>query len=655
SSQGLAPYASVRFEYEDRPDKQLTFVGGSEFRLLKRMKRIRMYYGNSPVRSYHMTYANNAAAQFSRITKIQECGSDGNCFQPIHFNWGGQNESGNFAIQNSFFPPNNYAVDANDYNFLPGDFDGDGKDDLIHFANRRYAHVWLSNGDGTYNVQGAFPNNGYGLDANDYLFYPGDFNGDGLTDLIHFVNSHNAHVWISNGDGTFQILPAFNLPNYGMNGNNYNYQTGDFNGDGRTDLIHLAGNRTAVVWLSNGNGTFTLGPGFPNTNYGVNANNYNFLSGDFNGDGMTDMVHIVNDDYLHVWESKGDGTFTIQNAFPNNGYSLNDNDYNFRVGDYNGDGKTDLLHLASNSRAYTWTSKGDGTFAIQLAIPQGSYNINSNNYNYVQGDFNGDGLTDLAHLANKRFLRLWYATGNGTFNIAGGFPNSGYGLDSNNYGFLAGDHTGDGKTDLMHFVSRQYMVVWTSPSTFEQLKVNKITNGNKINEFDYFPLTNDIVYTKSTQYTYPKMNYRGPKCVVGDMRVSDGLGGMNAHAYRYVGGKFDLQGRGFRGFDRQIHFDFTRNYKTTTVYDRDFKCITSRVRSQEVRLISNNKRINRIDNQIQIVPKFGGRVHFSHFKLSTVREFELNNQLIQRKQEQYAYDHYGNMTLKETKYFNSAN
>ncbi len=652
---GLAPYASVRFEYENRPDQQLTYTGGSEFRMLLRLRKIRAYYGNTQVRSYHMTYASAGAAQFSRVTKIQECGSDGKCFKPITFNWGGQNESGNFNIRNPYFPPNNYGVGANDYNYIPGDFDGDGKEDLIHLVNNSSAHVWLSNGDGTYRGQISLPANFYGVGANDYSYLPGDFYGDGMTDLVHFVNNDYTHVWLSNGDCTFQIMPGFNIPGYNMNGNDYNYQTGDFNGDGRTDLIHLAGNRTAVVWLSNGNGTFTLGPGFPNTQYRVDANDYAFLPGENTGEGKTELVQLVNKEYLHVWASPDADTNVNLKAFDNNGYSLNDNNYNFRVGDYNGDGKADLLHLASNSRAYTWTSKGDGTFNIRPAIPQGSYGISANDYNYIQGDFNGDGLTDLAHLANRRFLHLWYATGNGTFNIASAFPNAGYRLDANSYAFLAGDHTGNGKTDLIHFVNNDYIHVWTSPDTYEQLKVNHIVNGNQNVEFDYFPLTNDIVYTKTNRYSFPKQNYMSTRCVVGDMRISDGLGGMNVHSYRYSGGKLDLQGRGFRGFDTHTHFDFTRNYRTTTVFERDFKCITARVKSQEVRLISNNKRINRIDNVIQIVPLFGGRVHFSYFKKATVKEFELNNQLIQRKEETSAYDQYGNMTLKETKYFNNAN
>jgi hypothetical protein len=79
----------------------------------------------------------------------------------------------------------------------------------------------------------------------------------------------------------------------------------------------------------------------------VSNNNFNYRTGDFNGDGKTDLIHLVDsgNGYVHVWLSKGDGTFDVKSAFtPSSGYSVSNNNFNYRTGDFNGDGKTDLIH-----------------------------------------------------------------------------------------------------------------------------------------------------------------------------------------------------------------------------------------------------------------------------------------------------------------------
>ena len=111
-----------------------------------------------------------------------------------------------------------------------------------------------------------------------------------------------------------------------MNNNNFNYKTGDFNGDGKTDLIHFIdpGNGYVNVWNSNGDGTFDVKQSFtPSRSYGVNNNNFNYKVGDFDGDGKTDLIHFIDpgNGYVDVWNSSGDSKTTIEteaNAAINN-------------------------------------------------------------------------------------------------------------------------------------------------------------------------------------------------------------------------------------------------------------------------------------------------------------------------------------------------
>ncbi len=124
---------------------------------------------------------------------------------------------------------------------------------------------------------------------------------------------------MSKGDGTFDVKAPFTpSPTYDVSNNNFNFKLGDFDGDGKTDLINFINNGTKgfiTIWNSNGDGTFNVTPDFtPNPSYDVSNNNFNFKLGDFNGDGKTDLTHLVNsgNGYVHVWTSNGDGEATIK-------------------------------------------------------------------------------------------------------------------------------------------------------------------------------------------------------------------------------------------------------------------------------------------------------------------------------------------------------
>jgi hypothetical protein len=120
----------------------------------------------------------------------------------------------------------------------------------------------------------------------------GDFNGDGILDLaVANLASNSSHpatvtVLLGNGNGTFtptaQTLATGNLP--------YSVAIGDFNGDGIPDLVTAnAGSNTATVFLGNGDGTFTAGP-----TPALGTDPLFAAVGDFNGDGLSDIAGADN-------------------------------------------------------------------------------------------------------------------------------------------------------------------------------------------------------------------------------------------------------------------------------------------------------------------------------------------------------------------------
>jgi hypothetical protein len=339
--------------------------------------------------------------------------------------------------------------------WLTGDFNGDGKTDIFHAVqNTDYANIWFSNGDGTFNVHSFSPWPGYAIPNGVWL--AGDFNGDGKTDILHAVaNTDYANVWLSNGNGTFTVRSfspwsGYEIPN-GV------WLAGDFNGDGKTDILHAVANTDyANVWLSNGDGTFTVRSFSPWAGYAIP--NGLWLVGDFNGDGKADVLHAVQDtDYANVWLSRGDGTFSVRSFSPWSGYAIPNGLW--LTGDFNGDGKTDIFHAVQDTDyANIWLSNGDGTFNVQSFSPWAGYAIP--NGVWLTGDFDGDGKTDVLHaVQDTDYANLWLSNGDATFNVTSFSPWSGYAIPNGLW--LAGDITGDHKTDVVHAVaSADYVHPW---------------------------------------------------------------------------------------------------------------------------------------------------------------------------------------------------
>src|SRR5262249_43115344 len=138
--------------------------------------------------------------------------------------------------------------------------------------------------------------------------------------------------------------------------------TGDFNGDGKTDLAVLqnfaqfGGVSKFAVLLGRGDGTFTP-PTLTPTAFSQGA--FPIRSGDFNGDGKADVVVFSNNaPQGQLFLGNGDGTFRGGTLF-----SSGENVFDARPVDLNGDGKTDLVTSGTNSgRVFVVMGNGNGTF-----------------------------------------------------------------------------------------------------------------------------------------------------------------------------------------------------------------------------------------------------------------------------------------------------
>ena len=371
-----------------------------------------------------------------------------------------------------------------DYKTLTGDVNGDGLTDLIwnitnSSANSMY--VSLSNGDGTFNllpnVQ-TWPIAGWSA----FKTLTGDLNGDGRTDLIWNATTASAnatYVGLSNGDGTFNLLP--NAQTWPISGwSAFKTLTGDLNGDGRTDLIWNATTASAnatYIGLSKGDGTFNLLPNaqtWPISGWSA----FKTLTGDLNGDGRTDLIWNANTasaNATYVGLSNGDGTFNLlpnAQTWPISGWSA----FKTLTGDLNGDGRTDLIWNAttvSGNTSYIGLSNGDGTLNL-LPNFQTWPIAGWSTFNTFTGDFNGDGLTDLLWNVLSNTANTFYvglSNGDGTLKLITQFQT--WGIPGwVGYQTLTGELNGDGMLDLIwNKVNAAGNTIYTGLADFELICV----------------------------------------------------------------------------------------------------------------------------------------------------------------------------------------
>jgi sugar lactone lactonase YvrE len=291
---------------------------------------------------------------------------------------------------------------------IVGDFNGDGKLDLAFFNfsySSKYGNTvetvttYLGNGDGTFNISASnlVFSQGFEVGVGEFgSIVTADFNGDGKLDIA-IVGKNNSFggvaILLGNGDGTFQPASSTLLANqyFAL------IASGDFNGDGIQDLVATKYGEeipTATIFLGNGDGTFTAQttPLTVDSKSGGNVNS--FVVGDFNGDGVLDLA-FLNSYGVHIFLGKGDGTFNQASDSP---ISVPNALYSLTAGDFSHDGKLDMVGINSlDDLIVLLEGAGDGTFTVTPTTPAVSQAA-SYSFALVAADFNGDGVPDLALL-----------------------------------------------------------------------------------------------------------------------------------------------------------------------------------------------------------------------------------------------------------------
>jgi hypothetical protein len=287
--------------------------------------------------------------------------------------------------------------------------------------------------------------------------FTGDYNGDGKTDTMFYYGG-DGNWWMAPSDGTsFTWHLAGNVTSLGnfVDGK-HQFYGGDYNGDGKSDML-VYGSNDGNWRLGTSDGTNLTWSTVSNTgNFGnLMDGGHRIFTGDFTGDGKSDVLFYYSGDG-HWWLGTSSGTaLTWTLAAGTTFGNLLDGTHAIYTGDYNGDGKLDLL-VYNNSDGTFWFGISSGTAITwtQAAATSGYGNLLGQGHRILTGDFNGDGKSDVLFYYNGD-SSWWMGVSNGTaltWHQAGNSAAAGNLVDWS-YRMFSGDYDGDGKSDVAYYNS----------------------------------------------------------------------------------------------------------------------------------------------------------------------------------------------------------
>jgi uncharacterized repeat protein (TIGR03803 family) len=269
---------------------------------------------------------------------------------------------------------------------------------ILFWSTHGQAAIWGM--DGTNVIAGGVVNPNPGPSW--YTVGTGDFNGDGLPDLLWQNANGQAAIWEMNGNTRIGGGPAGANPGPSWHA----IGTGDFNDDGHSDILWQNANGQVAIWEMNGNTRIGGGPAGANPGPSWHA----IGTGDFNDDGHSDILWQNDDGQAAIWEMNGNKRIGGGPVSPNPGPSWRA----IGTGDFNDDGHSDILWQNNNGQGAIWEMNGSSRIGGGAVTP----NPGASWFAVGIGDFNGDGHSDILWQNTSWQVSIWEM--NGTSRIGGG-------------------------------------------------------------------------------------------------------------------------------------------------------------------------------------------------------------------------------------------
>ncbi len=428
-NEGQAPKQYVKFIYKVRGESYVSKAPGFIMKMNRLLDSIEVGWNGNKLWQYDMVYETSENSGRQLLKAVE---STRNTTKPEFFY---QPAAHLFVWQMVNNPDHNDSlVNHDSIKYFEGDFNGDGISDMVFF-NTETGDWKAAEGrrDGGYNFK-TYGNKFRGYDRSSRIQFfkgnvTGDYNGDGRSDIAFYLPGIK-EFWVAEHNGRtfeFKKYGGLNLP--GIDIMKCEWFTGDFDGNGLSDAVLFNEPTGEWILMRNMGGYFDFikfsshfrnlfrGDYSPDGNmdssttsdrsdYGKARGKVQFLSGDFNGDGRTDIaIYDSRDGKWWVAENyripsgpplvkKGGDEFRLEwklyKVFNAPEQALFGHDR--FSGDFNGDGFSDFLLFDRSKGEWIIGETGDGTvfFKMYSRIPE-----NLDVTRWFQGDFNGDGRTDI--------------------------------------------------------------------------------------------------------------------------------------------------------------------------------------------------------------------------------------------------------------------
>jgi hypothetical protein len=246
------------------------------------------------------------------------------------------------------------------------DWNGDGRADIV--APDPQGRLWLYRGNGTGGF-GARSQLGTGWTKRDQVRPVGNFDGSGGNDLIARDPS-NGYLWLYSGNGAGGFAGYRVIGHGGWQQFREILGVGDWTGDGHPDLVAVRRiDGALMLYAGNGAGGFLgvrqIGTGFQTSNALV-------ATGDWDGDGKADfLARSTLNGALVLYAGNGSGGFKTYRTI---GTGWGGFTALVGIGDWSGDGRSDLLARTSAGQLVLYRGNGVGTFTSPFPVIGAGWN-----------------------------------------------------------------------------------------------------------------------------------------------------------------------------------------------------------------------------------------------------------------------------------------
>ena len=436
-----------------------------------------------------------------------------------------------------------------------------------------------------------------------------DFDGDGYNDLVvpfqTVATGHWNQAVFYIVQGSDVVAGRIDTHAFAVNLQSTDitplFATLDVDGNGKDDVVCVEQRKKenyypcTIVQLASGTPLNRIEVKFT-LPQGVNKDIEKIFTGDYNNDGLSDLILLYNGGYK-IYFNNG-GTTVASRFTENNTKSSTDfgNYWRIQQGDFDGDGLTDFVYNKSReSCLWIAHNNGNGTFthtkSVDIGVSDHSSNKDNSRFTLMTCDIDHDGRTDVIvckagyrHRGFPKFrneytntqVKWLYSTG-ANLKLASSYTKNRED-DAYESSIFLGDFDGDGYPELANYGS----MLNSANNTFSEKinvykpgydlsQVGKITSisdgmGNS-SYIRYASATSPAVYKKSIKSTYPVNTYTLPLSVVEKVTSDNGSVGSQTTKYFYEDLRLHIGGKGMLGFN-------TVTNENTTLGTKEVNCIT---------------------------------------------------------------------------------